>query len=442
MNFDKVKLITTREYWTRVRKKTFLISTILTPLAIIGITVLSGFLSSGAITKTKNILVKDDSGILAEHLTSNRTYSFNYTSQPLESAKESLQSGDFDMLLHINTPKGDVLEDIEIQLISNEKPGLSTTELLERKLKSAYKKYNTIAAGYKVDELERLDPSIDINIDLLKEGADEEEVSNASIAIGSALGGAMGFLMYIILLVYGSFVMRSVMEEKINRIVEVVISSVKPFELMLGKILGVGLVGLTQIAVWIILIGIGLTITTAVFGVGQVDPAVMADAMDELQTASASTGSKISKILEDILALNWPMIVIVLIIFFFGGFFIYSSLFAAVGSAIGDDMTEGQSLTFPIMVPIIASILLLFPTLEDPHGALGVFGSLFPLTSPILMPARIAFEPPIWQVLISIVLLLASCLFFVWLSGKIYRAGILLYGKKLSVKNLWQIIRN
>jgi len=252
----------------------------------------------------------------------------------------------------------------------------------------------------------------------------------------------MGFLMYIVLLVYGSFVMRSVMEEKINRIVEVVISSVKPFELMLGKILGVGLVGLTQIAVWVILIGVGLTITTAIFGTGQMEPEMMAGAMEELQVATESNGDKIREVINDILGLNWFMIVLVLMIFFFGGYFIYSSLFAAVGSAIGDDMTEGQSLTFPIMVPIIASILMLFPTLEDPHGALGVFGSLFPLTSPILMPARIAFEPPLWQVGLSVLLLIGSCIFFVWLSGKIYRAGILLYGKKLSVKNLWQIIRN
>ena len=441
MNFDKVKLILAREYWTRVRKKTFLISTILTPLSIIGLGVLSGYLSSGAMSKSKSLLVNDSSGIIEQYVRSSNSLTFEFTDESLESMKGKLQDGSYTFALIISDlDEATIINEADITILGNEKPGIVTIESVQNRLEAALKKHNTKQAGYDQNELDQLNSKVSLQIDVLGGDGEEKEVSNASIAIGSVLGGLMGFMMYIILLVYGSFVMRSVMEEKINRIVEVVISSVRPFELMLGKILGVGLVGLTQIVVWVILIGAGMLIVTSIFGVGQVDTSEIAGVLEEVQ--ASSEGFSMAKFLDEMKLINWPLIIVCFTVFFFGGYFIYASMFAAVGSAIGDDMTEGQSLTLPIMAPIIISILMLYPTIEDPHGPLAVFGSIFPLTSPILMPTRAAFDPPLWHVLISIVLLIVSCLFFVWLSGKIYRAGILLYGKKLSMKNLWQIIRN
>jgi len=435
----KVGLIIAREYWTRVRKKTFLISTILTPLAILAIMVVSGVLSSGALSKSKTYLVVDETGVLESRIRQSDSHVFEFVEGDINKAKELYAAGGYETILRV--PAMDVsqpITDIKVTIIGNERPGFGAMESLQGRLESAMKKYNYEIAGVDQDALDDLKSKVDLTIELMRDGGEDRAVSNSSVAIGSVIGGVMGFIMYIVLIVYGTFVMRSVMEEKINRIVEVVISSVKPFQLMLGKIVGVGLVGLTQIAVWLVLIGIGMTVMSLFFTPDQMPTGEITAAMAEVE----ESGFSMAKLFTDLGEINWLLVGSCFIVYFFGGYFIYSSLFAAVGSAIGDDMAEGQSLTFPIMLPIIISFMMLFPALEDPNGGIAVFGSIFPLTSPILMPARAAFDPPMWQVLLSIALLIASCAGVVWLSGKIYRAGILLYGKKLSLKNLWQIIRD
>ncbi len=435
----KVGLIIAREYWTRVRKKTFLISTILTPLAVLAIMVVSGMLNSGALSKSKTYLVVDETGILESRIRQSESSAFVFVDGDIAKARELYAGGGYETILRV--PAMDIskpITDLEVTILGNERPGFGAMETLQGRLESAMKKYNYEIAGVDQDALDQLESDVDLHIELMQEGAEDKALSNSSVAIGSVIGGAMGFIMYIVLIVYGTFVMRSVMEEKINRIVEVVISSVKPFQLMLGKIVGVGLVGLTQIAVWLVLIGIGMTVMSIYFAPEQLPTGDITAAMAEAQDSGFSMSGFISELAE----VNWLLIGFCFVVFFFGGYFIYSSLFAAVGSAIGDDMAEGQSLTFPIMLPIIISIMILFPALEDPNGGIAVFGSIFPLTSPIIMPARAAFDPPMWQLLVSIALLIASCAGVVWLSGKIYRAGILLYGKKLSLKNLWQIIRD
>ena len=245
----------------------------------------------------------------------------------------------------------------------------------------------------------------------------------------------MAFMMYMVIFVFGSMVMRSVMEEKINRIVEVIISSVKPFQLMLGKLLGVGLVGLTQLSIWIILIPIIMTGVGMVFG-GAVDANTAQ--LDQAAEMAKDLGSEFSvaNLIAEFKKFNWLLIIPSFVIFFLGGFFIYSSLYAAVGSMISEDMGEANQFMMPIMLPVILGIIMIPYVMSNPDGPLSVFASMFPLTSPIVMPARLPYEPPIWQLLLSILILIIAIVFFIWLSGRIYRVGIFMYGKKLSFKEV------
>jgi len=236
-------------------------------------------------------------------------------------------------------------------------------------------------------------------------------------------------------LMYGQLVMRSVMEEKTNRIVEVMMSSVKPFDLMLGKIIGAGAVGLTQVVIWIILSGAISLLVPLLFGspdIGQMGASMAADSMNEAAVQDAGF-----QMMKELSNQNWPLIIFSFIVFFLGGYFIYSSLFAAIGSAMSDDLGESQALVLPITIPIVLAIyIVFFAGIRNPHSGLMVFASIFPLFSPIVMPFRMAFNPPLWQVILSLVTIVLSAFFFVWLAGRIYRVGILMYGKKVTFKEL------
>jgi ABC-2 type transport system permease protein len=286
-------------------------------------------------------------------------------------------------------------------------------------------------------ERSRLD-ALNTNIVLEPEPISErgENASRLTGAISAFLGMIMGFVMYLTVFIYGIMVMRSVMEEKTSRIVEVMVSSVKPFQLMLGKIIGVGAVGVTQVAIWSILIPALLFLVQLLFGI---DPSAYqsgspgAEGMefdpDDMEAMAALAISELSSI-------NWWVILPLFILYFLGGFFLYSSLFAAVGSAIGDDLGEGQSLTLPITIPVIIALYIMIVAVQAPNSSLAVGSSLFPLFSPIVMPARLAFHPPVWEVVLSLALLIGTALFLVWLSGRIYRVGILMYGKKSGIREL------
>ena len=267
-----------------------------------------------------------------------------------------------------------------------------------------------------------------------------EDTSNRAL-VGAGIGGVMGFIMYMTVFIYGMMVMRSVMEEKTNRIVEVMISSVKPFQLMLGKIVGVGAVGITQLLIWVILVP-AVQIFMGLFI--DMDPASMQAAQGVSPEQTEDMTAQIFQVMQSLAAQNWALIIPMFIFYFFGGYVIYASMFAAVGSAIGDDLGEGQSLTFPITIPVILAIYIMFAVIDNPNSSLATWSSLFPLFSPIVMPARIPFAPPFWEVALSMVILAASAVFFVWLSGRIYRVGILMYGKKVSFRELgkWLFYRD
>ncbi|HND89832.1 MAG TPA: ABC transporter permease, partial [Saprospiraceae bacterium] len=282
--------------------------------------------------------------------------------------------------------------------------------------------------------------ALETDISLDPEPIDKNDKDATSITSGVAVGISMfiGILMYMIVLIYGSMVMRSVMEEKTNRVVEVIMSSVRPFQLMLGKIIGSAGVGTTQLILWAVLNTLVFIGVQSFLGI---DPAAQAEMSSGASAGmdAAQTQEMLPRIIEELANQNWWYIVGVSILYFIGGYFLYASLFAALGSAVGDDMGEGQSLTFPVMVPIILAFLIMSSVvMRAPDSGLSVFSSLFPFFSPIVMPGRLAFHPPLWQVAVSLLLLYATAVFFVWLSGRIYRVGILMYGKKVTMKEIWR----
>ena len=434
---DKIWLIIKREYITRVMKKSFLLITLLAPLGIGLIAVVAGYFASTN-NSEKNIAIIDDSEIIQAKDLENSFAKFTMENTPLETLKREYQEKGYDILVHI--PPYTDHDEIEHQVsyYTKGKLSINTITNLEKKFRGIFKDYKLDNSSFDKEAIAKLDIKIKLENALINE-TDEtikgDKSSKFSAAIATGLSYIMGFLMYMVIFIFGTMVMRSVMEEKINRIVEVMISSVKPFQLLLGKVMGVGLVGLTQLAIWIILIPLIFIGVSTIFGA---EASTMVNGQDAAAVSEAikDNGNDITKFITELKALNWMLIVPVFVVFFFGGYFLYSAMFAAVGSAIGDDISEGQQLTLPIVVPVILAFVMIPSVFNDPNGPVALIGSLFPLFSPIIMPARLPFDPPIWQVALSIIFLILGIVLITWLAARIYRVGIFMYGKKVSFKEL------
>ncbi|HRQ30994.1 MAG TPA: ABC transporter permease [Saprospiraceae bacterium] len=437
----KLWLIIKREYLIRVKKKSFIIITLLTPLAFGLFIIGSGLLAKTMADSKKSVLVKDDTGIFERNYEGDGNILFDFTRADVNDLKNTYKTDGYDMLLVIPAVIDTSFKTHNAQYFAEEKIGLTTLERIESIISYQFENYKMEKAG--IDKAMLEDFKVDVGLQngyTMETAVDEAEKSTAtdktgklSLIIATVLGGVMGFLMYMVIFIFGSMVMRSVMEEKVNRIVEVMISTVKPFELMLGKVIGVGGVGLTQLLLWVILIPV-IAMIAGIFVNDPMQAAQMTDAMTQLPQ---DTGDfSVAMVLAEFKLLNWWVILPVFIIFFLGGYLIYSSLFAAIGSAMGDDMGESQGLMWPIVIPVIFAFMIMMNTLENPNSSLAVFGSIFPLFSPIVMPARLVFDPPAWQIITSLVLLVLTALLFIWISGRIYRIGILMYGKKVTLKEV------
>ena len=435
---NKLWLIIKREYLIRVRKKTFILATLLTPLAFGLLIFGSSFLAHTMAEGEKNLLVKDDSGIFENGYADDSNITFDFSHEELTELKSTYKQNGYDFLVYIPAFTDSTAREHNIQFFSQEKLGLTTIERVEGIVAASFRSYKIAQSGIQKEVYEGFDVNINLENGALQDQAIESEGDKSgklSIVIGTVLGGVMGFLMYMVIFIFGNMVMRSVMEEKINRIVEVMISSVRPFQLMLGKVIGVGGVGITQLLIWIILIPL-ITLVVGFFtGGNPMEAQQMTEAMGQGPVQEAQ-GFDMAMVLTEFRSLNWWLILPSFIIFFLGGYLIYSSLFAAIGSAIGDDLGESQSLMWPIILPVIFALMIMMSSLENPNSNMAVFGSIFPLFSPIVMPARLAFDPPLWQVFLSLGLLILTSLFFVWLSGRIYRIGILMYGKRLTFREI------
>ena len=433
MTMNKLWLIIKREYLVRVRKKSFLIITILAPLAFATITFGMGFLSAYMVkNSTKKVLVKDDSGIFKKYYKQKKGNKYVFSDQPVDELKKTYHDQGYDLLTYIPV-YSDESEELKVKYYSPKKPGLAILEKIENDIEKSFKEYKIEKSNLDRQILDKLYVDISLeNAEAADSGGDK--TGKISLIISTILAFAMGFLLYMVIFIFGAQVMRSVMEEKINRIVEVIISSVKPFQLMLGKVIGVGAVGLTQLFIWIIFIPVILSLASMIFGHVPQNNGMMG--MESGVNPEDLKQFPINMIIHEFFSLNWGLILPSFILFFLGGYFMYSSLFAAVGTAIGDDQGESQGLIWPISIPVIFAMIIMFNSIENPDSQLAVFGSIFPLFSPIVMPARLPFDPPVWQVILSLVLLILTCILFVWISAKIYRSGILLYGKRLTIKDM------
>jgi ABC-2 type transport system permease protein len=431
---NKLWLIIQREYLTRVKKRSFILTTLLTPLAFALLFVVVGVIFSYESDDVKKIAVVDEGGVLAEaNIANERNLIFTREKRTLEELRAIFPETGYDGILLIPEIKNLYAKSYTVFYYSEDKPSPDIESRIKGKVADRIRDYKITSLNLEKKQLEALDSRVELDPEPIDPA--EKDSSKISGAIGAAIGFIMGIIMYMAVFIYGMMVMRSVMEEKTTRIVEVMISSVKPFQLMLGKIVGVGGVGLTQVAIWAILIPLIATGVNLVFGF---DNSQM-DAMASSQAAMPDQEEMefmIAQGFQELKGQNWWTILPLFVIYFLGGYLLYSSLFAAVGSAMSDDMGESQSLTIPITVPVLIAFYIMIVSVEAPNSSLAVWSSIFPLFSPIVMPARLAFDPPMWQVALSVVLLIATSLFFVWLSARIYRVGILMYGKKVTLKEL------
>lgn len=439
---NKLWLIIQREYLTRVTRKSFILATLLTPLAFGLLFVVVGVIFSYQSDDVRNIVIKDEGNLLKKALADSKNLYFTFSNESIEELKERYNNKEFDGILLLPAPQEDDLQKKKwtVTYLADKPLEPEASSKLRSELEKRLRLYRMEQLGIDEKTLNQIEVSVTIDPDQVnkKEGQRKEEKAFTSLtsAVASGLGMVIGILMYMMVFINGSMVMRSVMEEKTSRIVEVMVSSVKPFQLMLGKLVGVGAVGITQLLIWAILIFI-ISIAAGSFFTFGSNPQAMID-MAQASGAAATDLDNFNplSLIEELRRMNWFLIGLVFILFFIGGYFIYSSLFAAVGSAMSDDMGEGQALTIPITIPVLLAFYIMIVAVRSPNSTLAVWASIFPLFSPIVMPARIAFDPPWWQILISFILMVGTALFFVWVSARIYRVGILMYGKKATFKDL------
>jgi ABC-2 type transport system permease protein len=439
---NKSLLILKREYLTRVRKKSFIILTLLVPFIFAGFTILPAWLAMQNDEEQRTIGVYDATDQYSGRIENTEFTRFSTIPQAeFEHIQQDIKSSSYYAVLYIPS---DILATNKAQLLSDKQVTFDIKNMIGRKLENLIEadKKAVIIDGSGIPDLEeKLSAArTSINLETLKVGEKGEAVkSSTELAMG--VGYAAGFLIYMFVFIYGAMVMRGVMEEKSSRIVEVIISSVKPIQLMFGKIIGIGLVGLTQLAFWLILMFL------IVSGLQMFLAPDQAEMLKQSQNMMASSPqiqeNAVLNIIDLIGNLNIPLIIGSFIFYFLGGFLMYSSLMGAVGAAV-DHEEEAQQLMLPVTIPLIFSIIILFPVVKNPEGTLAFWASMIPFTSPVIMMVRVPYGLPVWELLLSMGILVASIYGTIWVAGKIYRTGILMYGKKVNLKEIvkWLFYKN
>jgi ABC-type Na+ efflux pump, permease component len=424
----KVWLIIKREYFTRVRNKTFILSTILLPLFFIGFIAGSAYLSVKGDSK-HTIAVNDQNGILKNSFKNDKIITYEF---PADVSANNFKEKGYSAFLII--PKDFDSPKDSITLISDKPLGFSTEDRITDEINTAIKTRAFIERKIDkkiLDSINNLDAEKLYNFRPVIKKGNTTQQANSGLAY--AIGFGSGILIYITLFIYGAAVMRGVMEEKMNRIAEVIISSVRPFQLMMGKIIGIAAVGVTQLLIWFILIII----------LSSVLPALLSpDVLQHAQNANAMTSSNNTAALgilsakNTIAQANWAIIIPCFLFYFIGGYLFYAALFAAVGSVVNEDPQEAQSLMLPITMPIVLSFVIMTTAVAKPDTPIAVWASIIPFSSPIVMMARIPSGVPWEQIALSMISLVLGFIGTTWLAAKIYRTGILLYGKKVTFKEM------
>lgn len=433
---SKIGLVARREFLTRVQKKTFLLTTILLPLIIFGFYAMIIYFSVSSGTNTK-IAVADNANIFNGKLENSDEVTFSFLKNETKaSIEKKITDKAYDGYIFIPADTKPFIND-SIKLISGEKIGLITRGKIQDIINKQLEQVRLLSLNITKGQLDSVRNNNSVSFATVH-GNDDSDIKEG---VSMAVGYGAGFLIYIILFIYGAMVMRGVMEEKVSRIAEVIVSSVKPFQLMMGKITGIGAVGLVQFIIWIVLV-FGLTFLLPI-----IFPSLSHQMQSQpiqpagIQAAEAvKNASSDPTFMQGLAQVNWLLIIGFFIFYFLGGYLLYSSLFAAVGSAVNEDPQDAQSLMLPITMPIIFAIVIMTRAVNDPNSGIAVFGSLFPLTSPIVMMARIAHGVPdgvpYWQLFLSMALLIGGFFGTTWVAAKIYRTGILLYGKKITWKEM------
>jgi ABC-2 type transport system permease protein len=438
---NKVLLIISREYLSRVKKKSFIVMTFLTPLLIAGIYGLIGYFTYKGIKDTHDkVAVVSTNTTLTEKLVTDENIEYEYVNKPLDVMKKSLSKSDYDYILYL--PEFTLAEPKGVELFGEKQAGMSLNNRISGDLEELIRNQKLKQSGISQSDLDQLKTSVDIDTKKIAVETGKEEASSAGAS--TIIAFIAGILMFMFIMLYGIQVMRGVIEEKTSRIIEVMISSVKPFQLMMGKIIGIALVGLTQFILWIVLT---LTIST-------IAATVLIDKDDVKKiTASSQTGSTVGGVSQEQLqaaqgpigdiqkslaGLDFGKIVTVFIFFFIGGYLFYSALYAAIGSAV-DSETETQQFMMPVMMPLLLGYALsLSVVTNDPYGNVAFWLSMIPFTSPIAMVVRLPYGVPGWELALSMAILVVGFVFTVWVASRIYRVGILMYGKKTTFKEMFK----
>ncbi len=435
---NHLPLIIKREYLTKVKNKSFIVMTVLSPIIMMLLFAVVAYLSQLNNNKERTISILDESGKISSIFINTDNITYNILNNiSLADAKAQVEVKEEYGLLHIASN-----EDLEqmsqsIRFYSEDTPSLTLISGLESKLEKKITDLKLQQGGVNIEKITASRTSIDI----AQESYQGEKTSKMDNIVKLAFGGFAGYLLFMFIIIYGNMIMRSVIEEKTSRIIEVIISSVKPIQLMMGKIIGTSLAGITQFVIWIILGTILMTIVSLVFGINLSEIQTPQQEMMQQAEQSAEVQNQLQNLMAAIYNLPIANLVIAFLLFFLGGYLLYSSLYAAIGAAV-DNETDTQQFMMPILMPLILAVYVgVFTVIEDPHGTVSTVFSFIPFTSPVVMLMRIPFGVPIWQQIISLVLLIGTFMFTVWFAAKIYRVGILMYGKKPSYKELYKWLR-
>lgn len=432
----KVWLVIQREYLSRVQKKSFLLATLLTPLifpAIMGIFlwISVGDSSSSAL---RIIEVVDENNLF--FIESSEQYAFSFSNFSMDEAKQLVQDGDRFGFLYI--PKIDLAKPSGIVYYAEKNPSMNLILFLETNLKRRIEEQRLFESGIDPEVINAYRTKVSIQ-SITLDISGEEKISDATV--NYAIGFMAGILIYIFIFVYGNQIMQGVIEEKSSRIIEILISSIKPFQLMLGKIIGIGAVGLTQFLIWVILIGSVSSIVVGYFGM-QMPQQQMVELANPEMGQMINGGDDISHIIQTIQGIDFFQLALTFVFYFLGGYMLYGAFFAAVGAAI-DAPSEAQQFMLPITIPLLIGYLGLFVfVLNDPNSNVSFWLSIIPLTSPIAMMGRVSFGVPFSELLLSMSLLIGGFFFSTWVAGKIYRIGILIHGTKVNYKTIWRWIKS
>ncbi len=446
---NKISVIIKREYVTRVRKKSFIIMTLLAPLLMASLVVVPTLLMMNDDADFKKIAIVEEGSDLFKNVipnTKDAEYVYLENTSVGDLKKNFAESGYYGILYIskelVSTPNA-------IQLISKNQPPIGLLDHISESLEKEIERQKLLA--YDIKDLDMILKTIRTQVSIQTIKIDEMgATTETSTGIAMALAYIGGFLMYMLVFMFGSQVMRGVIEEKTSRVVEVIVSSVKPIQLMMGKIIGIALVGLTQFMIWIMLtLALVAVVKNTVLSekeFNQIAQSAPQSIMASNQTGGTKSAevspelAEFSKMFDNALNQDWLLIITTFIFYFITGYLLYASVFAAIGSAV-DNETETQQFMLPVTIPIILGLFVAMGTMQNPESSISFWFSMIPLTSPIVMMARIPFGVPYWQIGLSMLLMIVTFIAFVWMAAKVYRTGILMYGKKTSWKEIWKWLR-